>query len=136
VPLPSKCIYAFSKHLESAYVRYAHSVQACNSRGGGGTLYAPTPSGHGTCSPGQECTLFHLSFGINKTRRSEPKIKTPCSQVKVNRRHGGTCRIHLQSPACCLLHADFLRGLLFKPEDGGDMLLRNVGYFSPDYTAL
>jgi hypothetical protein len=27
----------------------------------------------------------------------------------------------------CLLHADFLLSLLFDPEDGGDMCLRNVG---------
>jgi hypothetical protein len=27
----------------------------------------------------------------------------------------------------CLLHADFLFGLLFDPEDGDDMFLRNIG---------
>jgi hypothetical protein len=32
--------------------------------------------------------------------------------------------------ACCLLHAGFLLDLLFDPEDGGDMLLRNVGLCS------
>jgi hypothetical protein len=30
--------------------------------------------------------------------------------------------------AICL-HAGFLHGLLFDPEEGGDMFLRNVGYF-------
>jgi hypothetical protein len=30
----------------------------------------------------------------------------------------------------------FLLGLLFYPEDGGNMFLRNVGSLSPDYTAL
>jgi hypothetical protein len=27
-------------------------------------------------------------------------------------------------------------GLLFIPEDGGNMFLRNAGWLSPDYTAL
>jgi hypothetical protein len=38
--------------------------------------------------------------------------------------------------ACCLLHAGFLLGLFFNPEDKGDISLRNVGCFSTDYTAL
>jgi hypothetical protein len=42
----------------------------------------------------------------------------------------------LQRAACCLLHAGFLLGLLFNPEDGGDILLRNFGWLSKDYTAL
>jgi hypothetical protein len=33
-------------------------------------------------------------------------------------------------------HAGFLLGLFFKPADGGDMFLRNVLWFSADYTAL
>jgi hypothetical protein len=27
-------------------------------------------------------------------------------------------------------------GLIFDPEDGGNMFLRNIGLLSPDYTAL
>jgi hypothetical protein len=61
---------------------------------------------------------------------------TPCSLVKVNRRFGGTYRLHLQGRisraryqrillASCF-HAGVLLGL-FDPEDGGDMFLRNVG---------
>jgi hypothetical protein len=38
--------------------------------------------------------------------------------------------------ACSLLHGGFFFGLFFNTEDGGDMLLRNVGLFSTDYTAL
>jgi hypothetical protein len=49
---------------------------------------------------------------------------TPCSPFKVNRRFGGTYRLHLL--ATCF-HAGFLLILFFDPEDGGDMLLRNVG---------
>jgi hypothetical protein len=46
----------------------------------------------------------------------------------------------LCSVELCLLsnrfHADFLLGLLFEPEDEGDMFLRNVGWLSTDYMAL
>jgi hypothetical protein len=35
-----------------------------------------------------------------------------------------------------LLHADFLLGLNFKPEDGGDILLQNISLLSADYTVL
>jgi hypothetical protein len=38
--------------------------------------------------------------------------------------------------ACCLLHAGFSLGLLFDPEDGGDMFVRNVDWHSLNYTAL
>jgi hypothetical protein len=34
------------------------------------------------------------------------------------------------------LLAGILSGLLFVPEDGGDMFLQNVGLLSPDYRAL
>jgi hypothetical protein len=35
-----------------------------------------------------------------------------------------------------LLPAGFLLGLLSNPENGGDVLIRNVGRLSADYTAL
>jgi hypothetical protein len=35
-----------------------------------------------------------------------------------------------------LLHASFLLGLFFDPEDGGGMFARNVGLFPMNYTAL
>jgi hypothetical protein len=34
------------------------------------------------------------------------------------------------------LHAGFLLGLFFDPEDGDDMFLRNFRRLSADYTAL
>jgi hypothetical protein len=37
---------------------------------------------------------------------------------------GTQCRV---SRSCCLLHADFLLGLLFHHEDGGYVFLRNFG---------
>jgi hypothetical protein len=56
-------------------------------------------------------------------------IIKPCSPLKVNRRFGGTCRLHLQGrsicSACYLLHARFLVLLVFDVEDG-DMFLWNV----------
>jgi hypothetical protein len=35
-----------------------------------------------------------------------------------------------------LLIAGILHGLFFDPEDGGVMFLPNVGWLSPDYTAV
>jgi hypothetical protein len=40
------------------------------------------------------------------------------------------------SSAYCLVHADFMHGLLFDPEDGDDIVLRSVGWLLLDYTAL
>jgi hypothetical protein len=37
---------------------------------------------------------------------------------------------------CYLLHACFLLGLFFGPEDGGDIFFRNVNGLLMDYTAL
>jgi hypothetical protein len=43
------------------------------------------------------------------------------------------CNLHLQGSreakqeTTCLLPADFLLGLLFNPDDGGNILLQNVG---------
>jgi hypothetical protein len=36
----------------------------------------------------------------------------------------------------CLLQPGFLDDLLFYPEDGADMFLRNVGSLKPDHAAL
>jgi hypothetical protein len=64
---------------------------------------------------------------------------TTCSPLSVNRRFGGTHRLHLQDRrnnfgkkpaskqvalACWLVSC---RNYFFDPEDGGDMFLRNVG---------
>jgi hypothetical protein len=35
-----------------------------------------------------------------------------------------------------LLHAGFLLGLLYSPEDEGNMFLQNIGWLSMDYMAL
>jgi hypothetical protein len=35
-----------------------------------------------------------------------------------------------------VLHAGFLLGSFFSPEDGGHIFLRNVGWLSTDHTAL
>jgi hypothetical protein len=55
---------------------------------------------------------------------------TACSPLKVNRRLGGTYRLHLRGLQALLatcFHTGFLLGLFFDPEDGGDMFFRNVG---------
>jgi hypothetical protein len=56
---------------------------------------------------------------------------TPRSPLNVGRHFGEACRLYLyDTPVKTLLvtcfHADFLLGLLFDPEDGGNMVLRNV----------
>jgi hypothetical protein len=62
------------------------------------------------------------------------------SPLKVSRHFGGICYLHLQgwrvSKAWCLLHADFLLGSLFNPENGGNVFLQNVSWLSRDYKAL
>jgi hypothetical protein len=65
---------------------------------------------------------------------------TPCSQLKVNRRFGGTCRLHLsgskhkrnKKPAS---RDGFLLYLFFDHEDGGDMFLQNFGWL-PTYCKI
>jgi hypothetical protein len=55
------------------------------------------------------------------------------SLLKVNRRFGGTYRLHLQVRRIrearnqCEGKCTCFHGLLFGPEDGGDLFLRNVG---------
>jgi hypothetical protein len=59
---------------------------------------------------------------------------TPSSSLKVSHRFGGTFRHHHQEQIY-LLQAGFLLGLVFGPENGGDVL-RNVGCLSMDYMVL
>jgi hypothetical protein len=60
----------------------------------------------------------------------------PCRPVKVTRRFGGIYRLHLQGrivgqaeemKQALLVVCFIMLGLLFDPEDGGDVSLRNVG---------
>jgi hypothetical protein len=46
-----------------------------------------------------------------------------CSPLKINQHFLGMFR----SFACYVLHAGFLLGLFFNPEDGGYIFLQNVG---------
>jgi hypothetical protein len=39
-----------------------------------------------------------------------------------------------EEPAYCLIHPGLSLGLLFNPEYGEDIFLRNVGWLAPDYT--
>jgi hypothetical protein len=71
------------------------------------------------------------------------RYTTPCNLLKVNWRFGGTYRLYLlgwrisqainQQLVTCF-HAGSLLGVFFKPEAGGDMFLRNVGWLTLDYT--
>jgi hypothetical protein len=42
----------------------------------------------------------------------------------------------MKHEACYLLHAGFLLGPFFEPEDGSGIFLRNIDCFSTDYMAL
>jgi hypothetical protein len=65
---------------------------------------------------------------------------TPCSQLSVNRRFGGTYSLHLQGRKISWARKTSVKACgkqnFFDPEDVGDMFLRNVGWHSTDYTAL
>jgi hypothetical protein len=71
---------------------------------------------------------------------------TTCSPIKVNRHFTW---LHLQGWKVCqakyqheagikqrLLHSGVFLRLLFYPDDAGHIFLRNIGWISPDYTAL
>jgi hypothetical protein len=66
----------------------------------------------------------------------------PCSRLEVNRRFGRTYCIHLlrqritqaRNSVSHLLRAGFLLCLFFDPEDGSEVILRNVCWLSTDYT--
>jgi hypothetical protein len=59
----------------------------------------------------------------------------PCSPLKISRRFGGKCRLEQSSP-CYLFYSGFLIALSFDPDDGDNMLLRNVCWLLADYIAF
>jgi hypothetical protein len=83
-------------------------------------------------------TIREMQQNLGKFWRDRFSVVTPCSSRKA-KRFGGTYRFHFQVEKYAkkfrFPHAfpSFLRYLLFRPEDGGDMFLRNVGP-SPNYT--
>jgi hypothetical protein len=64
----------------------------------------------------------------------------PCSSSKVNLRFGGKYRLHLQgrriNRARDQRESRWQIEPVLKPEFGGDMFFRNVGWLSTEYTAL
>jgi hypothetical protein len=52
---------------------------------------------------------------------------TPCSPLKVKRRFGGICCLHLQCRRISHARNKQSYGLILDPEDGGNMFIRNVG---------
>jgi hypothetical protein len=70
---------------------------------------------------------------------------TPCSPMKAYRSFGGIYHVSFsglkskqnkRSSTPFLFRVGFLIALLFNPEDGGDMFLRNVRWLLTDYTVL
>jgi hypothetical protein len=87
----------------------------------------------------QRCTDELLGTSWSSPHKNTRNLEELCSPLNVNRHFGGTVRLHLQCPKDTAKQG---RALLLPParrwflEDGGDMLLRNVGWFSTDYTIL
>jgi hypothetical protein len=72
-----------------------------------------------------------------KQTRSKIATKRFYSCVSVSEEHTASIFRFEEAEgfACCLLLADYSLDLLFNPEDGGSMFLRNVSEHLPDYTA-
>jgi hypothetical protein len=60
---------------------------------------------------------------------SSHKMRPHCNQQ-------GEGRAKVHSPACCLLLAGFLLGVIFDPEGDGNMYSEMLLTLMPDYTAL
>jgi hypothetical protein len=80
---------------------------------------------------------FVIKFGLSSSCEISPSNPPRIPNLRFSQRwlwrvlsSGTACS------ACCLLHAGSLLGLVLDPEDGGDMLLWNVGWFSTDYTVI
>jgi hypothetical protein len=77
---------------------------------------------------------YDSEFGSSRSNR-RPALKssvfwdiTSCIQLRVNRRFGRTCRVHLQGWKVSQgRNQHFLLGF-FNPEDGGDIFPRNVSW--------
>jgi hypothetical protein len=66
--------------------------------------------------------------------QNENKVTPSCSSTEVNRRFS---RGKASSSAYSLLHADFLLGLLFNPEDGGSVEFQQTSQsYIPEYRTL
>jgi hypothetical protein len=46
--------------------------------------------------------------------------------VEFNRPFEGTCHLQFLEPAFCVLHAVFFVGVIFRPEDDGEMFYGNI----------
>jgi hypothetical protein len=73
------------------------------------------------------CGFGGIEYIITYKRCIGQNIK-PYNSLKVNRRFGETCRPPSVVSACHLLHANFLIGLFFDPEYGGEMFLRRLTF--------
>jgi hypothetical protein len=94
------------------------------------------------------CALLNHAVAVSDYSVSSILLDiTPCSLWSVNRRFGGTYRLHLQCRKITWARNQHERckaafrlvsfsAYFLDPEEGGDMLLRTVGWHSTGYTAL
>jgi hypothetical protein len=99
-------------------------------------LFAPLfvfmePKGSVTCSQEPAAASCTHTTENNFRPINRSKIWFVASNIDLQHK----CNFYFRS-ACYLPDAGFLLGVIFDPEDGGDIFLRNIGWLSTDYMAL
>jgi hypothetical protein len=129
VSAPLIPFWVFIAHVYDVSPTFYDSLPTSHLRG----LFPCSPT---TGHPALFCDMVQSSFScvtlVLCESQWEQKVWLPHSILSVyySKFSCITCSVVF------LLHSGLLLGLLFNPQDGGDMFLRNVGLLSPGRTAL